>query len=110
MQNNEWQEAQEDEFDSDLEVGDQFMAVKPWLGAIKKPQIEPLDEIAACPDEQYEIDFVHGYKSDVVRQNLFYSRSGKPVYMTAALGIILDPVARTQRIFGGGEEKIMQRK
>jgi hypothetical protein len=37
MQNNEWQEAQEDEFDSDLEVGDQFMAVKPWLGAIKKP-------------------------------------------------------------------------
>jgi hypothetical protein len=30
--------------------------------------------------------------------------------MTAALGIVFDPVSRTQKIFGGGEEKVMQRK
>ena len=30
--------------------------------------------------------------------------------MTAALGIILDTEMRTQKIFGGGEEKIQQRK
>ena len=92
MQDNEWQE---DEFDSDLEVGDQFMAVKPWLGAIKEPTTEPKQAIMAPPDVHYEIDFVHGYKSDGVRQNLFYSPTGKPVYMTAALGIILDPATRT---------------
>jgi hypothetical protein len=28
------------------------------------------------------------------------------VYMTAALGVVLDPVNRTQKFFGGGEEKV----
>lgn len=86
------------------------MAVKPWLGAIKKPNIEPLTINSAVSDESYEINFVHGYKSDSVRQNLFYNLVGEPVYMTAALGIILNIEERTQKIFGGGEEKIMQRK
>jgi hypothetical protein len=27
-----------DEFETELEVGDQFMGVKPWLGAVKKPE------------------------------------------------------------------------
>ena len=106
MENN----GQENEFDSDLEIGDQFMAVKPWLGAIKPPTIEPLQQTPAQPDEEYEIDFDHGYKSQTVRQNLFYNQQSHPVYMTAALGIILDPVTRTQKIFGGGEERVMQRK
>jgi hypothetical protein len=32
------------------------------------------------------------------------------VYMTAALGIILDPHERKQTFFGGGEAKEMQAK
>jgi len=56
------------------------------------------------------VDFVHGYKSDQVRQNLFFNPQGFPVYMTAALGVILDPAERRQVIFGGGEETTSQRK
>lgn len=71
------------------------MAVKPWIGAIKEPTTQPLDINPSIPDEAYEIDFVHGYKSDSVRQNLFYNSLGDPVYMTAALGVILKVKERT---------------
>ena len=81
------------------------MAVKPWLGAVKKPEeMKKVKFNKTPPDEQYEVDFVHGYKSDSVRQNLFFNPQGHPVYMTAALGVILDPEERSQKIFGGGEE------
>lgn len=95
--------------DDDLDAGDQFMAVKPWLGAVKPPTIEPLHPDPSPPDVSFTFDFVHGYKSDQVRQNLFYNSTGKPVYMTAALGIILDTQNRTQVIFGGGEEAPMKK-
>jgi len=54
---------------------------------------------------------VYGYKSEDVRQNLFYNTKRRPVYMTAALGIILDPGRdRKQTIFGGGETQLGGRK
>ena len=82
------------------------MSCKPWLGAIKKPTTGPLEENPARPDLSYEIEFVHGYKSDLTRQNLFYNNNMEPVYMTAALGVILNTEERQQKIFGGGEEKV----
>ena len=103
--------ASDDSFaESETPEGDQFMSCKPWLGAIKKPTTEPLKEVKDRPDVSYAIEFVHGYKSDLTRQNLFYNNNMQPVYMTAALGVILDTEARTQTIFGGGEEKVQQRK
>ena len=80
----------DDEFYVDPpEMGDQFMACKPWLGAIKEPDNAP-DVNVNPPDQQFEIDFVHGYKSDLTRQNLHYNSNGECVYMTAALGIIMN--------------------
>ena len=85
----------DDEFYVDPpEYGDQFMACKPWIGAIKEPDVVPAIN-PAIPDQQYEIDFVHGYKSDLTRQNLYYNNNQQCVYMTAALGIILDTETRT---------------
>jgi hypothetical protein len=45
-----------------------------------------------------------------VRQNLFYNAKRRPVYMTAAMGIIFDPGQRRQIIFGGGESVKKGRK
>eukprot|EP00351_Strombidinopsis_sp_SopsisLIS2011_P002524 CAMPEP_0116886858 /NCGR_PEP_ID=MMETSP0463-20121206/20829_1 /TAXON_ID=181622 /ORGANISM="Strombidinopsis sp, Strain SopsisLIS2011" /LENGTH=70 /DNA_ID=CAMNT_0004547941 /DNA_START=566 /DNA_END=778 /DNA_ORIENTATION=+ len=70
------------------------MAVKPYVGAIKEPTSHP-KPTKAKPQESYEIDFVHGYKNETVRQNLFYNNDSHPVYMTAALGVILNPEERT---------------
>lgn len=87
-------EVDEDFEEEDIEMGDQFMACKPWLGAIKKPTTGPLIEDASPPTDSYEIDFVHGFKSNLARQNLFYNQDMHLVYMTAALGIIFDPIER----------------
>ena len=82
-------------FVEEPEVGDQFMACKPWLGAIKAPDVVPaINE--SMPDEVFEIDFVHGYKSNLTRQNLYYNQNQQCVYMTAALGIVLDTDTRMQ--------------
>ena len=89
--------------------GDEFMAVLPWKGAIKEPTSHPKPN-PAKPDVTYEIEFVHGYRNEDCRQNLFYNVNKKPVYMTAALGIIFDPKTRKQTIFGGGETQNMERK
>jgi microtubule-associated protein-like 6 len=49
-----------------IHEGDQFMACKPWTGAIKEPTEDsgPIINEASPPDESYAFDFVHGYKSD----------------------------------------------
>jgi hypothetical protein len=46
--------------------GDEFAAVKPWLGAIKEPKPKPKENPKA-PNEKYEIDWVYGYRSEEAR-------------------------------------------
>lgn len=81
--------------------GDQFMAVKPWIGALKAPTNPPHNNPNA-PDKTLELEYVYGYRAIDSRQNLFYTKNpGKVVYMTAALGIVLDKQNNTQKFFGG---------
>ena len=78
------------------------MAVKPWIGAIVDPTDPPAvnkDE----PDVDYALTWVWGYRAEDSRQNLFLNNSGQAVYMTAALGVILDNGSKTQKFFGGGK-------
>jgi len=79
-----------------------FMAVKPWIGAIKEPDNHPPVNTSK-PDTTYQIDYVFGYRCEDSRQNVFYNPDGNIVYMTACLGIILDKNSNTQTFFGGGE-------
>lgn len=69
------------------------MAIKPYLSAIMWPTKKPVLN-KEKPDQSYEIDFVYGYKCEEVRQNLFYNSKRRPVYMTAAIGVILDAKSR----------------
>jgi HELP motif len=55
------------------------------------------------PDVQYSLEYVYGYRSQDSRQNVFYNSSGQAVYITAALGVILDIPSNTQKFFGGGQ-------
>jgi microtubule-associated protein-like 6 len=48
--------------------GDEFAAVKPWLGAIKEPKNHPKNNKKA-PTETYGIDWVFGYRSEEARMN-----------------------------------------
>ncbi len=47
------------------------------------------------PEEEYEIEYVYGFRTFDCRQNLRYNAASQPVFMVAALGIILDPATNT---------------
>ena len=78
--------------------GDEFAAVKPWLGAIKEPKEHPKPN-KKTPDEKLVIDWVYGYRSEEARQNLYFNTKGDAVYPTAALGVIYNFNERKVRHF-----------
>jgi|LauGreDrversion4_2_1035121.scaffolds.fasta_scaffold136974_1 hypothetical protein len=69
--------------------GEQFMAVKPWIGAIAEPTNHNPPN-PSPPSVSYTLDYVYGYRCEDSRQNVFFNANGNAVYMTAALGVILD--------------------
>lgn len=82
--------------------GDQFMATRPYMGAIQEPE-EHNDESTDVPDVDYQLEYVYGYRAEDSRMNCFYNKDGHIVYFTAALGVILDQGSNTQKFFGGGQ-------
>jgi hypothetical protein len=85
----------------DAGAGDEFMAVKPWIGAVKEPSSHPPPN-PSPPDARYSLEYVYGYRCEDSRQNVYINSNGEAVYMTAALGVILEPNSNTQKYFGGG--------
>jgi len=86
----------------DAGEGEQFMAVKPWIGQVAEPDNHnPVNNDK--PDERYALDYVYGYRCADSRQNVHINCNGEVVYMTAALGVVLDHNSNTQKFFGGGE-------
>lgn len=83
------------------DAGEQALACKPFKGAIMEPANHPPVN-PSIPDEDYELEYVYGFRTYDTRQNLFYNSSGKAVYCVASLGIILDPDSNTQTFFGSG--------
>lgn len=88
----------------DVGEGDQFMAVKPWIGALVAPSEEP-ENNGEVPDQTLTLEYVYGYRCSDSRQNVFYGADGRVVYMTAALGVVLNKDDNTQAFFGGGDNK-----
>lgn len=89
--------------------GDEFAAVKPWLGAIKEPKNHPKPN-KKSPDQEFAIDWVYGYRSEEARQNCQFNAQGQAVYPAAALGVVFDYMKSKQSYFGGGKTSLGGRK
>lgn len=87
---------------ADAGAGEQFMAIRPYEGAIEEPD-EHNDVNNDAPDIEYELEYVYGYRAEDSRMNCFYNADGNAVYFTAALGVILDQGSNKQKYFGGGQ-------
>jgi echinoderm microtubule-associated protein-like 6 len=102
--------------------GDEFMAVKPWKGAIRAPEhLPPINP--AAPSTKLSLHWVHGYTSGSagahdsrISSNLFYNPNGDVVYPAAALGVCLhsdntsidhDEGKKSQRYFHGHNDDIL---
>jgi len=78
------------------------MACKPWMGAIKEPTYPYYNDKKnghKPPNVTIEVEYVHGYRTKDMRNNLYFLADGKILYNAAALGIVLDPEANTQTFF-----------
>jgi WD40 repeat protein len=78
--------------------GDEFMAVKPYLGAIREPSgwKESEDDLKK-PDAELLLNFAYGYRAQDCRSNLFYGDSATEiVYHVAGIGIKYDIESKQQ--------------
>lgn len=88
-------------FSEDKAVGEKFMAVKPWKGAVIPPTNAPRNNPEE-PDVSYALEYVYGYRTYDCRQNLYFTQGGNLVYNVAALGVSHNYGTNTQKFFGGG--------
>ncbi|ETV84876.1 hypothetical protein, variant [Aphanomyces astaci] len=100
-----------DDIDKDFEggKGDEFMAVKPWVGAIREPTnwtSKPDDNEA--PLSSLELSFVYGYRGFDTRNNLSFGAGANTIiYHAAALGIVYDKQHHRQIFHYGHTDDIM---
>ena len=76
--------------------GDESMAVKPWIAMCQRESVDcPASwktnkNSKKPPDEDYHIEWVHGYRTEDTRMNLCFNTEGSLVYPAACLGIVYD--------------------
>ena len=84
----------------EVDAGEQFMAVKPWVGTVRASEpsgYAPTRFTGKAPDSKLELEYVYGYRCHDTRNNIRYSANGNVVYHTAAVGIVLDPFKNEQK-------------
>ena len=63
---------EDDFFEVEEATGEQFMAVRPWIGQIEEPENHnPQDD--SPPDVTYSLEYVYGYRCADSRQNVHWN-------------------------------------
>lgn len=85
---------------------DEFLAVKPWLGAIREPSIVPANATTGnLPDQELTLEFVYGVNAGATASNnVFYADdSWEIVYAAASVGIAYNTKTQSQ-LFNQGHQ------
>jgi WD40 repeat protein len=85
-----------------------FMAVKPWLGAMKAPSnYVPDASLDALPNIKLELEHVYGYRARLCRNNAYWVDEKRIVYFAAGVGIVHNIANNTQQFFMGHTDDII---
>ena len=81
--------------------GDQFLAVKPWLGEMKAstPKFNVPAGHIKPPEANLELDRVHGYRGYDSRNNVKFTGKDKIVFPAAGLGVVMNVNSKEQDFF-----------
>lgn len=88
------------------EEGVEFMAVKPWKGAIVAPTSAPAD-VKDATSASLQMDWIYGYRGYDSRQNVFLNSNGHVVYPIASVVVVYDPVSNTQQHYTGQNDDVI---
>ena len=95
----------------EAEEADEFMASKPWKGAIKAPSTEfppeTLKRLKRRPDVDAQIDWVYGVQTTLSRNSIRYNFEEDILYTAAACGLKYDPDDHRQWQVTGHSDDIM---
>lgn len=82
-------------------AGDEFMAVKPWLGQMKEPSTfrKAPKNIDQAPNIKLDLEWVHGYRAKDSKNNIAYLADGNIAYNAAGLGVVYNPKEHSQKFF-----------
>lgn len=90
--------------DSDAK-GDEFLAVRPWAGAIREPSsyVESKDNPTAPPEQELHLEFVYGVNVGATDSNCaFYADDAwEIVYTSASIGIVYNTKTQSQLLHQG---------
>jgi microtubule-associated protein-like 6 len=90
------------------EQGDEFMAVKPWKGAIKQPSnFSKPSGLDKRPKVSMTLEHCHGYRARDKRNNVFYVNDDDLCYYAAAVGIVHTVRSNTQTFFNEHRDDIL---
>ncbi|KAH9137683.1 hypothetical protein LEN26_005631 [Aphanomyces euteiches] len=107
QENHELHSSIDADLDIDPEAGDEFMAVKPWIGAIVPPSTLPIVDNTIPPATTLVLEHVHGYQAQNALNNVRYIENNRIVYHAAALGIVFDASSNCQYFFEGHDDDIV---
>lgn len=80
--------------------GENFMSVKPWIGAMKEPtDWSAPDDLGTMPDKQLQLTRVQGYRCRGVYSNVHFASTGEMVYPAAAVVVMYNKETNTQRFY-----------
>ena len=81
--------------------GDQFLAVKPWLGEMKAstPKYPVPKSHSKAPESTLTLERVHGYRGYDSRNNLKFTSNGNIVFPAAGIAVVMDSKTGKQEFF-----------
>lgn len=83
--------------------GDEFLAVRPWAGAIREPSDYISSGSASFPDQELHLEFVYGVNMCATASTcaFFADDTWEIVYTSASIGIVYNTKTQTQLLHQG---------
>ena len=89
---------------------DNFMAIKPWIGALVAPSswlAAQASGLMPAPQRSLALKWAHGYRCREARHNVAVLATDEVVWPAAAVGVIYDEKAHAQRHYQGHCDDIL---